>query len=272
MSFLSSLKKLFFTTESVAKSAVDKATDYAKDKVSDLSDQTAGLRETVINKTQAAGDIVSDLAAQSWDKAKDIASDVSDKADDFLDKAKETATHAKESLAENEWVQKAGDVAEQVGAKVIETGQNAMNKASEIAGNVGAKAIDASDTAWDKMHDVKDAITDKAKDLANQIGQKFDETVKKAEDFKAEEDKKPKQEFSDKDLNTGGDLLGGKDDFFAKADQYGKGNFDAFSEGKITIRENDTKLDNKTPAKIAGQEDLDGDGNDQIDDAIVVEE
>ncbi len=267
MSFLSALKKLFFTTESVAKSAADKTIDYAKEKATDIGNQAAGLRETVIDKTFVAKEKIEDLADKSWEKAKTIADEVADKADNFIDKAKEKA----ESLAENEWVQKAGDIAENVGAKVIETGQSAIEKASELSENVGAKVIDASDKAWDKISDAKDTIADKAKDIAQQIGEKFDETVKKAEEFMEEESKKPKQEFSDKDLNTGGDLLSGKDDFFAKADQYGKGNYDAFSEGKITINESIDKIE-KTPSKIAGQDDLDGDGNDQIDDAIVIDE
>lgn len=271
MSFFSSLKKLFFTTESVAKSATDKAVDFAKEKATDLGNQAAGLKETVIDKTHVAKDKLDDFADKSWEKAKTIAEEVSEKADSMLDKAKEAAIQTKDQLAENEWVQKAGDIAENVGAKVIETGQNALNKAGEISENVGEKVLDASDKAWDKISDAKDVITDKAKDIAHQIGEKFDETLKKAEAYMEEEAKKPKQEFSDKDLNTGGDLLSGKDDFFAKADQYGKGNYDAFSEGKITVNEPIDKIE-KAPSKIAGQEDLDGDGNDQIDDAIVVDE
>ena len=61
MGFLSSLKRLFFTTESVAKSAVDKAVDFTKEKagdiaesaketVSDISEKTSGLRESVMEK------------------------------------------------------------------------------------------------------------------------------------------------------------------------------------------------------------------------------
>ena len=270
MSFLSSLKKLFFTTEAITKSAVDKAVDYTKEKATDFGEQASGLRETVIDKTHVAGEKLEDIADRSWDKAKDIANDVSGKVDSFFDKAKETAIQTKDKLSENEWVQKAGDVAENVGAKVIETGQNALDKAGAISEVVGSKVMDTSDKTWDKINDAKDTLTDKAKEVADQIGKKFDETVKKAENYKAEEQAKPKQEFSDKDLTTGDDLLSGKDDFFANADKYAKGDYDSFSEGKITITESTSNIE-KTPSKIAGQEDLDGDGNDLIDDAIVVE-
>ena len=60
----------------------------------------------------------------------------------------------------------------------------------------------------------------------------------------------------------------GKDDFFAKASQYADGDYDAFSEGKITVTDNTS---DKQPSKTAGQDDHDGDGNELIDDAIIVE-
>lgn len=39
----------------------------------------------------------------------------------------------------------------------------------------------------------------------------------------------------------------------------------------MTINQN-TPSEPKAPAKVAGQEDLDGDGNEMIDDAIIVNE
>jgi hypothetical protein len=152
----------------------------------------------------------------------------------------------------------------------METGGALASKAADISENVGSKVLDSSDKAWDKISDVKDALAAKAKDVTEQIGKKFDETVDKAEKFLAEEDAKPKKEFADKTLTTGGDLLESKDDFFAKASQYADGKYDAFNEGKITVT-NPNPSDAKKPAKTAGQDDHDGDGNEQIDDAIIVE-
>ena len=158
-------------------------------------------------------------------------------------------------------------MAENVGAKVMATGATIADKAADISENVGAKVLETTGNTMDKLGDAKDFIADKARDVAAQVGQKFDETVEKAESFLAEENAKPKKEFSDETLTTGDDLLAGKDDFFAKADQYAKGDYDAFSEGKITI----TQAEPKAPAKTAGQDDLDGDGNEQIDDAIIIQ-
>jgi ElaB/YqjD/DUF883 family membrane-anchored ribosome-binding protein len=73
MGFLSSLKRLLFTTESVAKSAAEKAVDYttekasdianaAKDSVGEMVDKTAGLRQAVVEKASAAIDKVEAVA------------------------------------------------------------------------------------------------------------------------------------------------------------------------------------------------------------------
>ena len=351
MGFLSSLKRLFFTTESIAKSAVDNAVDYSKEKagdladaaketISDFSEKTAGLRESVIEKANVAFDTVEAVAETAWDKTKEVASEVKDAAnvamdkagivaeeaseklkdvahkvevaaesawdkakekttgaedtsasasefvesthvkaenkvevetESFLDKTKNMADNLMDKISENELVQKAGQVAENLGSKVMATGAVVAEKAGEISENVGAKVLDASDKTWDKLSDAKDVLTEKAKEVAENIGKKFDETVDKAEKFLAEEDAKPKKEFADETLTTGGSLMEGKDDFFAKASQYADGDYDAFSEGKITVT-NPSPSEFKNPAKSAGQEDHDGDGNEQIDDAIIVDQ
>ncbi len=371
MSFLSSLKRLFFTTESVAKSAVDKAVDYTKEKAGDiveaaketavdLGEKTSGLREAVVEKAtiaydkvefvtekvmekasgvaetawektkdvaenvaDAAGkavDKVEGMAELTWEKARDVASDAGSKtayvvskgteiedsgmtkaseslsnADDFvessyhqvadvassstetvgdklaslLENSKEAASSAVDKISDSEFVKKAGAVAENVGAKVMETGGAALDKAAEISENVGGKVFEAADVAWDKIGNVKDAITEKAKEVAGDLSQKFDETVKKAETFLAEEDAKPKKDFADETLSTGPDLLAGKDDFFSKSSQYADGHYDAFSEGKVSVT--NATASEKPASKAAGQDDHDGDGNELIDDAIIVE-
>ncbi|MFZ1524195.1 MAG: hypothetical protein WAT22_05200, partial [Saprospiraceae bacterium] len=189
----------------------------------------------------------------------------------LFDKTKAIAGDVVDKISENEMVQKAGDMAEKVGEKVFEAGSVVAGKAADISENVGAKVLESSDKAWDKIGEAKDAMAEKAKEVAEQVGKKFDETVEKAEKFLAEEDAKPKKEFADETLTTGGGLLEGKDDFFSKASQYAEGNYDAFSEGKITVV-NPEGTASKTPARSAGQDDLDGDGNEQIDDAIIVKD
>ena len=63
MGIFSSIKKLFFATESVAKSAVDKSVDFAKEKGSDLvekgKDIAEDASEALIDKTSGLRDAVS---------------------------------------------------------------------------------------------------------------------------------------------------------------------------------------------------------------------
>jgi hypothetical protein len=331
MGFLSSLKRLLFTTESVAKSAVDNAVDYTKDKAEDLTlaaketatefaEKTAGLRESVIEKANAAYGKVETVVEGAWDKTKEVAEEVAEAAEtamdkvmditddkktkveelagdagefvqssyvgstetsasgneqvsntlnNIMDRAKDSASNLAEKIAESELVQKVGEIAETVGSKAIETGEVVADKAAEITEKVGSKVLETSDKTWERVVEAKDALAEKAKEVAAQVGKKFDETVEKAEVFMSEENAKPKSDFAEETLSTGGDLLSDKEDFFSKASQYADGDYDAFSEGKITVVKEKATI--KEPAKAAGQEDHDGDGNEQIDDAIIVE-
>ena len=101
MGFFSSLKRLFFATESVTKSAVNKGVEFTKEKSLDvinegkealknIDEKTSGLREAIVEK----------------------ASDLKDKAVDLVDKAE--------------------DLAEKAGDKIAETGQNVWEKAGDL--------------------------------------------------------------------------------------------------------------------------------------------
>jgi hypothetical protein len=224
--------------------------------------------DSATEKTKESLSDASEYVQSSYVKTTDAASST---LDNVIDKSKGLIDNVTEKISNSEFLQQVGDVAENVGNKVIETGGVLANKAADISETVGAKVLESSDKTWDKISEVKESLAEKAKEVADAVGKKFDETVSKAETFLAEEEAKPKKEFADDTLNTGAPLLEGKDDFFAKASQYGDGNYDVFSEGKITVTNPDGVSSDKKAAPIAGQEDLDGDGNDLIDDAIIVE-
>jgi len=350
MGFFSSLKRLFFATESVAKSAGEKTVDLAKEKGEEFMDKTKEFAsetgKKVNDKTSGLRDAIEHSAEDFIDKAKEVAEDLTEKAEDFIEdvnesefvkKSKEkitgftdsvkerTSEFNKENLAdipddhevknkmdetledisekskefvgkakakmseiadeigENENVKKAADFTEKVGDKVLDSGEAFMEKAKEISENVGKKVLDQGDEALEKGEDLsekvgkkvlqaKDEIVERAKKITEDLGEKFDETMEKAEKMAAEEAAKPKQEFSDKTLDAGGSLLDGTDDFFAKAAKFAEGDYDAVNEGKITVSETKANIETKPISKAAGFEDLDGDGNEIIDDAIIDEE
>ena len=91
----------------------------------------------------------------------------------------------------------------------------------------------------------------------------------KADAWAKAEEAKPKKEFADETLTTGDSLLKDTDDFFSKADKFAAGDYDSFSEGKITIQDKKVETTPKEVDKATNFDDLDGDGNEIIDDAII---
>ena len=246
MGFLSEIKKLLFASKSVAKHQGEKGIEYGMEKGAELAskgkDVIGDVGENIIGKTSGLRDAV-------LEKSGDTLGSLKDTAGDALGSLKDTASGAYDTLADNELVNKAGDFAEDVGGKVMETGGDLLEKAGDLKDNLVEKAGELKDIASDKL----------------------DETYEKAKAFEAEEALKPKGEFADETLTAGGSLLEGTDDFFSKADQYAEGDYGAFSEGKTTISKPDNlELPEKPAVVAAGFEDLDGDGNEIIDDAQIV--
>jgi DNA anti-recombination protein RmuC len=96
MGIFSSIKKLFFATESVAKSSIEKSTEYVKEQASDFverakevvqeksedfADSTSGLREAISKKAEEGFSSVKDMAADLGAKVKDVASTIDEKFD-----------------------------------------------------------------------------------------------------------------------------------------------------------------------------------------------
>jgi len=265
MGFLSEIKKLLFVKKSVAKSAADKTADYAKEKGADLMDD--------------ATDLMSNASEKISDSTAGLRDSILEKGSDLMNKSKDTLESLSDNVKDNEIVKKAGDFTESVGEKVMESGAEAIDKLKDVSEKVGEKVMDvggdlgekfgeASESVGAKVLDAKDKVVEKAKEVTDKLGEKLDETIEKAEAFQAEQDAKPKREFAEDDLDASGSMLEGTDDFFSKAEKYADGDHGAFSEGKITITESEGTT-KKDIAKAAGFEDLDGDGNELIDDAIV---
>ncbi len=340
MGFLSSIKKLLFAQQSVAKSAAEKTADYAMEKGTDFTDKakdiveetggnimekTSGLRDAVMNKAEDFLEKGKDLAEDAIEKGKEFASDATDMAESAIEKGKEFAGDLSDKVTDNEVVKKAADVSESVGDKVLSAGEAVVGSAKSISESVGGKVLDAGESVMEKaatisedvgsvvlekgadvmdrakdlseevghkVMDVADDVVARAKDFAGDMSEKLDDTYEKAKQMEAEEALNPKKDFADETLDVEGSLLEGSDDFFSKADKFASGDYGAFSEGKITIKDTDglelkasdkpskpsldydsaTDLAIESGKTAAGFDDLDGDGNELIDDAIVSEE
>ncbi len=268
MGFLNEIKKALFGAKAVTKSAADKATDYGMEKGGDFLDSA----DDVLGKTKdVAGDLGSNVLEKGGDlfgKAKDVAGDLtntfSDKAGDFLSGAKETAGNIGDQLAENPMVNKAGSVAEDVGGKIISTGNDLAGKAGGVAENVGGVILDKGGDLMDKGKDISENVggvildkggelMDKAKDFGSSMMDKTNDLMDKANaeaakeslDSQIDEAKSWSDKLSDhvhgdnalnqKDPKIGYDnldksLLDDKDDFWSKAEKFADGDYSG--EGK----------------------------------------
>jgi len=293
MGFFSEIKRLLFVKKAVAKSQGGKAVEYGMEKGGDLvdassdvlkksgeviADKTSGLRDAVMDKGTDAFDTLKDTAGSTFDSIKDselvekasdtmgnlgetvvgvsgsILGKAKDAGSDLLGKAKDTM----DNIGDSEAMKKTADFTESVGDKVLDTGESFMEKVGNPVG--------------EKMSEMKDDIVERAKETTGDLKEKLDETIVKAEAMAAEEKLNPPKEFADDTLDAGGSLLEGTDDFFSKADKWADGDHGAFSEGKISILDEKSPLDAKPAIKAAGFTDLDGDGDEIIDDALILED
>lgn len=267
MGFLSSIRKLFFGVESVSKSAGKKTVEKGKEVGQEIWDNTEDFIDDVKETAVAAGKKMGEKAQEGKEKIKDWASETYEKMQDspIVEKAGEISEKVGEKILgkDKENLRKAQETTEKVGEKVIETGKVALEKGKDISEKVGEKVIEA-----------KDKIVEKAKEVTEKLGEKLDETIKKAEKMEAEEKAKPKSEFAEKPIDLEDSLLDDTDDFFSKADSYAKGDYHSFSTEPVISKQEPEKANAKEAENIkaAGFEDNDGDGDEIADDAVIIDE
>ncbi|MBK8491817.1 MAG: hypothetical protein IPL49_13250 [Saprospirales bacterium] len=279
----------------------------AKDKAGDVLEKARDIAEDVGGKILTAGEKAYDSAKSfAEDVTNDIFDEKEPEPKPTETKpADTTASHppitdpdllleAPDEPQEpeiNPLLKKAASTAEKVGEKVLDAGDKAMEKASELAEKVGeqlkTKGEDMLHTfkgAAEKASDKFEALFDKAQEeaakeeaessIVKDAKKTIDETTSQMEDFMSKA-----KEFTDEPPKTSPNLgkseLAGKDDFFEKAKRFAEGDYHGTGkkteEGKITLSEDPThepkKKDNG--GAIKGFDDLDGDGDHLIDDAII---
>lgn len=292
--------------------------DAVMSKAEDLAEMGRDLAEDAVEKSKEFAADASDMAESALEKGKDMAQSA-------IEKGKNIAGDISDKIEGSEVVKKTADVSESVGDKVLIVGETLVGGAKTVSESVGEKVLDTGEKVMDKaasnLEDVGSVVLDKgayvmdrAKDLSEQVGhkaldaaedlvakakefagdmsEKLDQTIENAQKMEAEEALKSKKDFADETLDAEGSLLEDTDDFFSKADKYASGEYDAFAEGKITIKDTDgivlkasdtpskpsldydaaTDAAIESDSKAAGFQDLDGDGNELIDNAIISDE
>ena len=135
------------------------------------------------------------------------------------------------------------------------------------------KADDSANQAMDFLFESGKKAADTAKDLFEKgkgYAHDLEEKMRKRDEIEEAKLKNPKHKVEDS-------LLGGFDSFFNKAkdladklDKKVEDRYSSSDEIKITQQDSPKKKEDK-PSRIYGFEDLDGDGNPLIDDAIIEE-
>jgi len=299
MSFVNDLKKIFFGAKSVSKSAAEKAADKAAEQGTKMAQGADELFDSAKEKATDVGgelmDSAGDLFENAKEKATDIGGTVFEKASDLFEKAKDTASDASRKLSDSESVEKAKNFTEDVGSKVMDTGNDLLDKAAQTSELVGGKVLEKGSEFFD---DAKKIAGEKSAILKEQADELFEKAQAEAEKDKIEDSMsdldKMERDLAERVKNRdakgafGDDtsLLDGKDDFFSRAEKYAAGDY--HGTGKTNAPpptptpEEDSVLDllplpedkkEATPftGEIKGFEDQDGDGDPVIDDAIIIE-
>lgn len=304
MSLINDLKKLLFGAKAVGKSAVEKANEKGKEALEEAKATTDESLEKVQQLAEDIGEKAIGTAEAVGKKILDVAGfDTSN--DDVMDEILQETTSTKmpqeqspfspppkttpnepplesatntskatptgqtpkssrassdEPRSTEELLEKLGEGVEQLGKQVQEKGGKAMEKAKELATNLGEKLLAARDELVRKAEEEAARSGEVPKDLADKLA----EINKRIEDAISGNN----QKFADKPLDLGGSELEKHEDFFEKARRFAEGEYSA---GKPKVTGNSMES-TKKPGKAKGFEDLDGDGDEIIDDAILDEE
>lgn len=263
--------------------ASDKARDLydkAKDEVDDFTDKfwkdtaeeakAEDKKQPESNFTEAStsyGDSIFDELEDQTGKKQPRSEmpEEEDKPDDFVSKTGERVLKTAEELGEKlrEESSKAGEkfkeIAEDVGEKVLKTGGEAFDRAKEAGSKLWDKASEKAKDLYDKAQTEaeKDALEEKIKE-AEALRQRAEDQTKAAD-------------------KSEGSTLGGFDSFFDKAKRFAEGDYHGTGSKKSETSDDKLELtnlpDDQKPKKksgtVPGFEDLDGDGDEIIDDAII---
>ena len=267
MGIFSDFKRLFFVKKAVVKSAGEKAVDRSKEAVDDLKEEASEAWDRAVAGTDKLADKVNDALDldEAVARAKSFTEKMRSKVEgkDANDSTK-SQDESDPSLTYHEGNQ--SEIQDNAGTQdqLEDKADKFAERAKEISEKLGNKALDLGEDA-----------VEKAKDIARKIERKIDETVDKANKL-AEEEARDRTEGShaktrhDENPNLTDSMLSGKDSFFEKAERFASN--EPLEKEDPVIKKGDKTQSNKTSNKAYGFDDMDGDGNEIVDDAILDDE
>lgn len=282
---MNDFKKLFFGAESLAKSAAEKASDKGKEASEQFSKKTEEYVEKAKETVEDVGEDILKKADEFWKRTQEVAEEI---GEEVLKRSKPYADKAKEFIKEREkdFRQETHQTTQQHSTtpppppppKTAE-----KDWASEIVNEAFTEPNDITKQAASQVKDSQEEWDDLLTN-AHKVSEKLEQKVadKKSQDT-SEKEPTPATGTSQKIGydNLKGSLLDGQDDFFAKAQRYAEGDYhntgrkpgeEEPKEGEIKITKNPDFKKEEPTGTVYGFEDLDGDGNELIDDAIIIKD
>ncbi|MEM6377427.1 MAG: hypothetical protein AAF705_04385 [Bacteroidota bacterium] len=274
--------------------------DIAKDKAEDALDKAVEVGGQIRSKAEEYTQKAVDGAEALFEKATGETEDIADElvpeqppkpetqALDFS--SMETAEDAADIVPDEEETApetpREPSAIEQLGDRVLDAGAKAGNKLLDKSGELLEKLSDAGEKIGEQVAEKGGGLWEQAKSKTNELVEKAQEAAakEKAEKESSMESMLDKaremgekiearsrekgRDFMDSLEDAKKSTLEGTDSFFEKAKRFADGDYG--NEGDIKITKGEPKQIENT-GKTHGFEDLDGDGDDVIDDAIIEE-
>lgn len=177
-----------------------------------------------------------------------------------------------------------------IGEEVFRTADEVSKKAQDVSERVGKRVLDASDKIGQRLSEEGGKLWEKAEHTGGKLKDRFDELVEKANqeaekesmDELTEEAKKMDEELERRVKERGQrsnaenlardrkqEPLAGTESFFDKAARYAEGDYSEDDGNDFKIRQDPDYQPPSREGKVKGFQDLDGDGDEIIDDAII---
>lgn len=280
MSLLNDLRRLLFGAKAVTKHSAEKAGETIQEKVRETKEDL----ESWMEKMRKESGVEPPEAAQTPppphqdepDFLSQTGHQIKETGEAILHKAGEVAEKTGSAILEKG--KKVEQALESIGEQVLQAGENLAEKAGDIAEKVGGEVMEKGGAV---LGNARDIIVETGKKIGEEAGKLFDkaqeeaarEAAEKAAE-KAEQEARAAKFRTDspvgKDHKSALDdsMLGNTGGFFEKAEQFSKGNY---HHGEIQIEPGEKTERPKPEGATAGFEDLDGDGDDIIDEAQIIE-
>ncbi len=264
----------------------DEATTEADLRMEQLRERAASFRkELEDDEKEYTEDEIKETLKHINDEKEAIQQDLKDKAEDIRHKAETLSNRMEDKIHEefekvNSASERIKDSTEAIGESILTGAADMLERlrhgATTLSDNLEKKSEEIQKKATSYLYDKDESgqsLVDKAKVNLDNLKLKWQNTIDKAQqaarDHQNKKDK-PYQPETDDKAKLKKSELDDKDEFWRKAEAFAAGDYDRVKEVKLEMTDEVSSA--KTSSTAPGFIDEDGDGNEIIDDAIVINE